>query len=413
MNFKIAFDSLSKKLLFTIFTIIQMTITFTFLYNLIYINSESKSLEEKFNKSFKENMYVVEPFIDLDDILAEDNLEGKELYRFHNYIKENKNLKSISASDGFILTKEFEGYEKFLYTDNYAPNFEGVQTRAINAIEIDYGYIENFEISVESGENLTREDFDIKNNIYPILVGQNFKGVLTIGETIEGFDYEGEKLKYIVKGFIDKGYYNISTPLNEYNIMTLDNIILSPFMDRRFNEESSKFDIINQVHKSIVTLNNNDEIEEFLNEANANFGNMKVTKLDDLLKKYKEGVKLERMIVFNIFIIVMIICGIGIIANIMNSIKIRMKDFGVYMLNGASKKDIMKIVIFEILIIFALAAILASVGIVIMGNLGFVTLNKIYVAKLLIYIVIIMLVVFIYPIEVLRKISINRLLRGE
>lgn len=413
MNFKIAFDSLSKKLLFTIFTIIQMTITFTFLYNLIYINSESKSLEEKFNKSFKENMYVVEPFIDLDDILAEDNLEGKELYRFHNYIKENKNLKSISASDGFILTKEFEGYEKFLYTDNYAPNFEGVQTRAINAIEIDYGYIENFEISVESGENLTREDFDIKNNIYPILVGQNFKGVLNIGETIEGFDYEGEKLKYIVKGFIDKGYYNISTPLNEYNIMTLDNIILSPFMDRRFNEESSKFDIINQVHKSIVTLNNNDEIEEFLNEANANFGNMKVTKLDDLLKKYKEGVKLERMIVFNIFIIVMIICGIGIIANIMNSIKIRMKDFGVYMLNGASKKDIMKIVIFEILIIFALAAILASVGIVIMGNLGFVTLNKIYVAKLLIYIVIIMLVVFIYPIEVLRKISINRLLRGE
>lgn len=413
MNFKIAFDSLSKKILFTIFTIIQMTITFTFLYNLIYINGESKSLEEKFNKSFNENMYVIEPSIDLDDILAESNLKDKELYKFYDYLKENEDLRSISVNEGYILTTEFKDYEKFLYTDNYAPNFNGVQTRAINALKIDYGYIKNIGITVESGVNLAKEDFNIKNNIYPILLGQNLKGIFKIGQNIEGFDDIGEKIQYVVKGFIDKGYYNLGIPLNEYNISSLDNSILVPLKYNKFNKESDNFDIITQIHKSLVTLKDDTKIEDLINEAKNNFGDIKVTKLDDLLEKYKEGIKVERTIVFNIFLIVMIVCGIGIITNIMNSIKLRTKDFGVYMLNGASKKDIIKIVIYEILIIFALSAILSSLGIYTLGQLGFVTISMLYVLKLVIYILFITAVIIIYPIFVLKKISINRLLRGE
>lgn len=413
MNLKIAFDSLRKKGLFTIFTIIQMTITFTFLYNLIYINGESKSLEEKFNKSFKENMYVIEPVIDLDDILAESNLKDKELYKFYDYLKENEDLGSISVNEGYILTTEFKDYEKFLYTDNYAPNFNGIQTRTINALKIDYGYIKNIGITVESGVNLAKEDFNIKNNIYPILLGQNFKGIFKIGQNIEGFDDIGEKIQYVVKGFIDKGYYNLGIPLNEYNISSLDNSILVPLKYNKFNKESDNFDIITQIHKSLVTLKDDTKIEDLINEAKNNFGDIKVTKLDDLLEKYKEGIKFERTIVLNIFLIVMVICGIGIITNIMNSIKLRTKDFGVYMLNGASKKEIIKIVIFEILSIFALSAILSGLSIYTLGQLGFVTINMLYILKLLIYILFITVVIIIYPISVLKKISINRLLRGE
>lgn len=413
MNLKIAYDSLSKKLLFTVFTIIQMTVTFTFLYNLIYINSESKSLEEKFNKSFKENMYVIEPKIDLDDILSDDNLKGKELYKFHDYLKSDENLKSISNLDSYILTSEFKDYEKFLYTDNYAPNFDGVQTRAINAVEVDYGYIKNFGITVKEGENLTKEDFNIKDNKFPILLGENFKGIFSIGEVIEGYDYYGKKIDYIVKGFIDKGFYNIGVPLNEYNIRSLDNSILVPFKENKFNKSSEVFDIVNQVHKSIVTIDDDKNRDELLENANMNFGNIKITKLDTLLEKYKEGIKIERTIVLNIFLVVMIICAVGITTNIMNSIKLRTKDFGVYMLNGASKKDIIKIVVYEILIIFTLSALLSSVGISILGSLQYVTINKIYILKLLLYILIITLIILIYPIKILKKISINSLLRGE
>ncbi|MGL6186543.1 MAG: ABC transporter permease [Clostridium chrysemydis] len=413
MNLKIAFDSLSKKLLFTLFTIIQMTVTFTFLYNLIYINSESKSLEEKFNKSFKENMYVIEPKIDLDDILSDDNLKGKELYKFHDYLKSDENLKSISNLDSYILTSEFKDYEKFLYTDNYAPNFDGVQTRAINAVEVDYGYIKNFGITVKEGENLTKEDFNIKDNKVPILLGENFKGIFNIGEVIEGYDYYGKKIDYIVKGFIDKGFYNIGVPLNEYNIRSLDNSILVPFKENKFNKSSEDFDIVNQVHKSIVTIDDDKNRDELLENANMNFGNIKITKLDTLLEKYKEGIKIERTIVLNIFLVVMIICAVGITTNIMNSIKLRTKDFGVYMLNGASKKDIIKIVVYEILIIFTLSALLSSIGISILGSLQYVTINKIYILKLLLYILIITLIILIYPIKILKKISINSLLRGE
>lgn len=71
INFKIAFNSLTKKIIFTILTVLQMIVTFIFLYNFIYINEESKKLEEKFNNSFKGNMYIIETFIDMDDILSE------------------------------------------------------------------------------------------------------------------------------------------------------------------------------------------------------------------------------------------------------------------------------------------------------------------------------------------------------
>lgn len=413
INFKIAFDSLSKKLTFTILTILQMAITFTFLYNFIYINEESKSLEEKFNNSFKENMYVIEPFIDMDDILSESNLKNKKLYKFHNYLKENEFLKSLSSNEGYILTREFDGYEKFLYTNNYAPNFNGIQTRAINALNIDYGYIKNFDIKTSSGENLKEKDFNIENNIYPILLGDDFKNIFNIGEEIEGFGYYGEKITYKVKGFLQKGYYDVGLPLNEYNIKSLDKIILVPFQNRRFNEKSDNFDIYMQIYKSVLTISNEEEKNEIIKEADENFGKIKLTSLDNLLSNYKEGIKLERTIVGMIFLLVMIVCGIGIITNIMNSIKLKYKDFGVYLLSGASKIDIIKTVILEIIIIFILAGIFSIIGIFILSKLGFVTLNIYYLIKLSVYIFIIGLLIIIYPFIKLKRLSINNLLRGK
>ncbi|ENZ03599.1 hypothetical protein HMPREF1092_00786 [Clostridium thermobutyricum] len=413
INFKIAFNSLTKKIIFTILTVLQMIFTFIFLYNFIYINEESKKLEEKFNNSFKGNMYIIEPFIDMDDILSESNLKNKELYKFHNYLKKNENLKSLSSNESYILIGEFEGYEKFLYTSNYAPNFDGIQTRAINAINIDFGYIKNFDIKTSSGENLKEKDFNIENNIYPILLGDDFKNIFNIGEEIEGFGYYGEKIIYKVKGFLQKGYYDVGLPLNEYNIKSLYKCVLLPFQNKQFNEKSDNFDIYMQIYKSIVTINNEKEKSEILREANKNFGKIKITSLDDILSDYKEGIKLERTIIWMIFLLVMIVCGIGIITNIMNSIKLKYKDFGVYLLSGASKIDILKTVILEIIIIFVLAGMFSITGIFILSKLGFVTLNIYYLIKLSVYIFISGLLIIIYPFIKLKRLSINNLLKGE
>ncbi|MGL5417316.1 MAG: FtsX-like permease family protein [Clostridium sp.] len=413
MNLKIAFDSLSRKLTFTILAILQMAITFTFLYNFIYINEESKNLEEKFNNSFKENMYVIEPFIDMDDIISEENLRDKKLYLFHDYLKKTEDLKSLSSNEGYILTKEFEGYEDFLYTNNYAPNFNGIQTRAINALEIDYGYIKNFDIKVSTGEILKEEDFKIKNDRYPILLGKDFENVFKIGEEIDGFGYYGEKIIYEVKGFVQNGYYDVGLPLNEYNIKSLDKIILVPFKYKSFDAKSTVIETFMQINKSIITLNNSEDKNRVIEEANKNFGKIKLTKLDDVLANYKEGIKLERTIISMIFLLVMIVCGVGIITNIMNSIKLKYKTFGVHLLSGASKKDIIKSIILEIIIIFILAGILSITGIIFLSESGFVTLKIYYLIKLSVYITIVGLLILIYPLIKLRKLSINKLLKGE
>lgn len=58
-NIKFSFWELSKKIGFTIISIIQLAITFTFLYNIVYVKNQVSNTTEKVISTFsKDNIYI-------------------------------------------------------------------------------------------------------------------------------------------------------------------------------------------------------------------------------------------------------------------------------------------------------------------------------------------------------------------
>lgn len=417
INIKYACLGLSRKITFTIIAVLQLTISFTFLYNVIYINGQVSSAKNKITLTLdKANINLIEPVSNLDDIRSDKN---NNPLKFYEYLKSNKSIEHCTVYEDHLLLRGFNNNERFLMTNNYAPEKEGTQYFPMKTLKIDYKYNENFPYKVIEGKGFTVEDFNDNGTDIPILLGSNYRNVFNINDSIEFFDYFKGKRKLKVKGFIDEGYNYIGRPISHMNIHMLDNYIIFPMPSNikfDMNNETDKFEIENRIMESFLIINDKNPeavIEEIVQFSSNHFGNIKITSIDEKVDKYRKMYKTEENIVTSIFLIVFIMYSIGIITNMINSLENRYKEFGVHLLNGASIQDIRIRVLYEILIIVLSSLCLSFTGIRILIMLKFVSWSYIYFGQLVLAISIITLIIAAYPMHIIKGISINSLIRRE
>lgn len=412
-NVKFSFWELRKKIAFTIISIIQLAVTFTFLYNIIYIKNEVSSTTEKVTSTFsKDNIYTMDAFYGMDDIYSK---EDNNYIEFYNYLKNSKNFVHSTAYTDHTLLKEFQD-NNFLLTTNYAPIEEDEQYYPIKTLKVDYNYIKEFKYSIIEGQDLCENDFIENRDEVPVLLGINYKNIYNLNDKIEYYDYKYGKKNLIVRGFIDKGSNYIGKNIESKNVISLDNYILFPIENHTSNIDKDKFDIINSIVQSYLIINSND-VESTLNDIEKNaikdFGEIKLSDINENIQKYVDKYKIEEDILKVIFFIVFVMCFIGIMTNMINYINNNMKVFAINLLNGARKLDINLIVFYQIFIIVFSSIFLSIGGIHLLKILNFVEWNLGCFLQLLILALITILILIIIPSIYIKKLSINTLLRRE
>ena len=412
-NIKFSLWELKKKIGFTIISIIQLAVTFTFLYNIIYIKNEVKNTTDKVTSTFsKDNIYTMDAFYGMDDIYSK---EDNNYLEFYNYLKNSDDFIHSTAYTDHLLLKEFKN-SNFLFTTNYAPIQEEEQYYPIKTLKVDYNYIKEFKYSIIEGQDLYESDFVETRDEIPVLLGINYKNIYNINDKIEYYDYSYGKKNLIIKGFIDTGYNYVGKNIESKNIVNLDNYIIFPIENHTSNLDKDKFDIINSIIQSYLIINSSDiestliDIEE---NAIKNFGEIKLTNINDNIQEYIDKYKIEEDIFKVIFFIVFIMCFIGIMTNMINYINNNMKVFAINLLNGARKLDIQLIVFYQIFTIVFSSILLSIGGINLLKSLNFVVWDLGYFMQLLILALITVLILIIIPSIYIKKLSINTLLRRE
>ncbi|MEN8433846.1 hypothetical protein NX821_001013 [Clostridium septicum] len=231
---------------------------------------------------------------------------------------------------------------------------------------------------------------------------------------MEYYDYKYGKKNLIVKGFIDKGYNSIGKIIESKNVISLDNYIIFPIQN--YTNTDDDFQVINSTLQSYLIINSNDVNSTLINiEENAlkDFGEIKLTDINDNIKNYLEKYKIEEDILKVIFFIVFLMCFIGIMTNMINYINNNMKVFAINLLNGARILDIQLIVFYQIFIIVFSSLILSISGIHLLQSLNFVEWKLEYFLQLFMIALLIILVLIIIPSIYIKKLSINTLLRRE
>ena len=411
-NIIFALDELIKKPLFSFLTIIQLVISFILIFIAI---SNTNSINDKLdivNSIFKDKNYYV---LDVSDMSPLENVSLEKLNKFNDYVTDNKNIDLYSVNnDSVFVAKENLPISFLSNFDSF--NLEDKEFQRVGLLFLNDKYLKNIGIKLSEG------DFNESETGYAsVVLGDNYKGLFNINDIIP-YNYSevnGEKkISYFkVKGFIDRdsmvcigGDYNNLINTNNY-IITIDN---GNWIDNQSTDEMvKKIQIFNTLKSGYFDIKDDLEVEK-INEYSKDLGlNYKLKSQGEQTAKIKEEVEPMIILVKTLSFIILFFTSISIIMVMLNTIITNTKQYAINMLVGATKKDIVKRVFFEIATLFSI-----SLGVAIFIIYKFISDNIVMVMsvknifQLIVVSCITCIFISIIPIIRLKKLSINSMIKG-
>ena len=346
---------------------------------------------------------------------SEDSNE--KLYELYSFLRGNDNFNICAQQNSNILIKDFSEDKRFYYDLNeknkYSINPKSdVQGKFSNikGYYIDSGYNKEFPLETTKGRTLNEEDFTIEDNI-PIILGSEYEDIYNVGDEFEYFDYlsvKGKKLHII--GILKADTYFFEGG----SIITLDDKVICPLqnLDNSENIKSKVFFWLSQC--LIVTDNEQEALSDIRDKSSQlelyNFKFKNCEKdikylIDELSENYKVAMKLG--------ITIFLFISIGIITVQLNGIKEKINEYGIHLLSGATKKDIM----FRI---FNSTALYLGIGMLIgtyfeyfnkKDSYGYYYDNRILLMLFIIYVLLVFVISYL-PYRKILKLEVNNIIRG-
>lgn len=363
--------NLSKKLFFTISTIIQFAFAFALIYISLQLFINYNDANKKITNSFGENqLFSIQNNEDYAKKLYKKN-NIDDYNNFYNYI--NKNYKIINMLEDNFFVTDFDNIENFVIPNTPVTNVGEDNYYILNSLTVNNNYFENFNIKLSNGRNFNYDDYNPKDNAseVPIILGNDYSEIFKINDKIHFYDsYSNSKKTGTIIGFLEKGQFYIKKPVAIENIVSLDKTVLIPSQPIKENNQ----DIINnkatnlnnlklylQITNSYFVDLNDSDISNLKEQSNKfNFFDISIVSMDDSISIFKEIFKQQQIIYISILILILLISSISMITNIINSINDRKREFGIYFAMGATKKYIIDLVVYEIFILIFSAALLST-----------------------------------------------------
>lgn len=353
-----------------------------------------------------------------DTFLKREEDFNSRVYSLYEKLRNSKDFSICSASDSNILIKDFCDNDKFYYMpgdenkydiDPYN-NVRGVFSD-LKGFYISDGFEEVFPLEVSGGRNFVKDDFELEDNI-PVILGAEYKSIYNIGDKFKYFDYMNKEERNIqVVGILKEDSYYF----DQADIITLDNRIICPMENLRFNENiGERFE--NLINTALIITDDKESSLKEIREYSSSLGlytfSMKSCKgaIQFLIEELTNECKDSMFLNFVIFLFI----AIGIITVQLNSIKERMKEYGIHLLIGASKKDIAFRNFYSVSIYLGVGMLLGSYFEYFMNKniYNFYTWdNRGIIILFVIYIILLFIISYI-PYRKIRKLEVNNIIRG-
>ena len=438
MRVKYAWKSVKSNKAFSLVLILQLICIFIALYNIIDYRDTINYLSEKVEKIYSNrNIYKF-------------SYDEETIFSITNKDEALKMITELSDSEEYIFTIAapteipvilFDGYEQFKYVNSTLFQTEDKQEYTyINSFAVNKNTLNAFNVELESGRYFEESEYnEFDDGVLPIILGNDYKGIFEVGDTIDyvfinkickakvvGILKEDEtipikfnNISVEANGNVDSNNYNLNglmlIPYGEnttMNILNISNIFWYNFviLDSKLEDERKD---------SILT-----EIEEKIeNTINSKFNRKSYDKeITAELDKYKE-LKGNYSLTA---IVAIVFSAITMIVSMLNSIKKRKREFGVYITSGATMKDIVGIIFFQMIVMVIIALIITIAVLKIyfiffeidsfylfFERVELRTINFSIIFIMLVFGVIYSSIASIIPLRKLSKLDIHELLRRD
>lgn len=413
-NIKYAVDGIIKKVFIFLIIVLQITMCTILILPTI---STSLKLSDSYYRSkelYKDkNIYkVISPSYDKDKEYDKETLLSKksELYK---WLIDNNNFKFCIQSNTSIYIKDFCSDDKFYYDigeykyiTNPFTNIYGNYSN-INCIYINDKYSENFVIDTSEGRGFEKSDFS-ENEIIPIILGYNYKNIYKVGDTFKYFDFLDKKVKTLkVVGITKSSIYFY----NSGDIESFDNKIIVPLrssnlsLDMYMLELGQFYIISNDYKQSII------DIRQKTSELGLD--NYNIYDLKEDIQSYIDGLEEDLKSQLTLTITIILFVSIGITATQLNNIKEQLREYGIHLLCGADKKDIVKRNIYSVFL-YIFIGFLIGIYFEYYKNMykdGYYYDYRTILVLAGIYAILILIISFILYRKI-RKIEVNDIIRG-
>lgn len=275
----------------------------------------------------------------------------------------------------------------------------------IKGYYISKNYFKEFPLRIEKGRTFKIEDF-YKEDIIPIILGNDYLGMYDIGDEFNYFDYFNKKEKKLkVVGILEKDSYQYSS----YGICDLKSYIICPVND--IKDSSVDLDNYANLDRGLIIVDDKEkalnELRNIYGETNTDEINLESVKdrIDKLINILYENAKKE----FSTSIIIILFLSVGIITVQLNSIENHLTEYGIHLLSGARKKDILVRQAYLISIYFILGS-----SIDLFFEYFFKSINfKMNVIIIFIeFYIVLAVIIFFFPYRKIKKLQINDIIKG-
>lgn len=251
----------------------------------------------------------------------------------------------------------------------------------------------------------------------PLYLGADFKSVMELGEVLT-LSYNGTQ--YMVKGFLDRGTVWLHDELTMPPI-SLDHKFLVPY------SEADRVDSMTQLSTSgkflVISKDRASQVIDDLRNLTKNL-DMKVvvTPMSDYIEEWSNGY--ENIQSQQVFLagIVLLCSAVSIISTLTVSILLKKTEFAIRIAFGATKRELMKGLLLEMLIVKMTAAIvsLAYVYFIYLNpstkdfqQVYMITLGSYSLTALMLLIILFLFIVLVVPLSILSRYEAASLMKEE
>lgn len=281
---------------------------------------------------------------------------------------------------------------------SFSANYNG-----IDSIVIEKGLEKLRDLDIVEGRSFVEDDFYVTGNEIPILIGYDLykRGLWNVGDIIRDTVSD---INYKVIGVLDKNVtWAWSKSIDDNNFMYLTDGIVAPLTPLMYKKTYFMPGL--NFYCGVKNSNDIDYIINFLEDfEKENTVNLDTVILNEEFISIQKENLTNNEIIFMFCIFFFIMTSIGIMFTLYKSIETRKYELGIRLANGASYKELRKLVLCEILVMFIIAITLSSAISIISINGGASATvyngvyNGMYVSlKSIIMTIIISLIVSILP----------------
>lgn len=421
MVFKFLYEGISKKITFSLLTIIQFTIAMICIYTSIQYLGDINNLIKNVNKQFGNDKYYK-----IDDTMAIEDIKGSDIERIkknlkilqdiNSYFNNNEDIEFMTVNSDAVFVRKDKAIPETLVT--YSPvNIDSIEYMRIQGIYTNRLFLEKMNYELIDGDI---EDFkSVEDGHIPIIVGNIYNDKYSIGDKIEttipdeNGEYKQAELK-IVGILPDNNYINLGG-LN-FNQQSLNNAILIPFredymMQSNSNDRSKSFqsvDLFNYMQGGYIIPKKGESIErinDFLFSSGLKF---QLKDFNKFIEEYKQESNNTIKPAIYVSIVVILFSAISVIIVMINTISKERKEYGINIMMGATMKDIRNRILGQVILLLIISGIISAVILSNFAIFRFNILDFILTFGVLIGISIIISIIIIIS---LNKYSINDLVR--